>query len=344
MANIVLPQSEAKDAAYTLALVSQYAGYIGVLVYNAISLELPSGRKLRASTLQLIVCSCLIFLSPTISFFLLLLLRFALIRGGSTKPDLSERKTILFLVFLILVVMLYVVNNADVVDYIFLILLFALSPLYLAGKQSFWLPTVKISEMSQASIPHVLVNILCRTSYDLYLLMVSVSILYLASNYLELSQALDFIKIYSVVGVSGMFVAAIEGKVLSRVEVSAAQISIVVVLISCILSGLFVMCWLLVVENLSISVAILATIGAIMGVLVGHIGASLRRDADPVLIFKTTAITTCTLVALMAVFVTNMSHNINTLLFLMVINLIMLYLSLLVVQNLIKKRLCAVRI
>lgn len=282
LAATYLPEHAGAEVSYAIYLAQLWAGIFGVVFYNVVRLEEPaSGAEFRVRWYWLIIPALLSLLWLNTALFLLLVLRFAIVRG--TSVPLALRTSWVAGGALVTLSGAAAVAAVGFEQYHFYALLactLSLLIAFMTWRHQVW--TV---------LPHTLVStlltrkgffgrVLLRSSLDIYIFSVSAVLLYIVMHTTTPAISADFVKIYSAMAIANLFVVVIEGRVLNtsgRVEaigpVTAAGMAAV--------SFAAVFAWTTFLIHAPILAGLCAASGAAFAVINGNLLARIRRLGSP---------------------------------------------------------------
>ncbi len=184
-----------------IMVVNNLSGFVGVIVYNVVRPEWPTvGRCYNLSFKWLIFGCVLIPIYPLAAIFYFSFIRFGSIRSPQCRGNLAYRNIISWL----FLPNLFFILEVGCRPYIICSIIVAVNIgiLSLSGINSFWLPACRIVSIESVVIGAK--SLFNRLSLEVVLSLMPACILIAAESVMSNDEHIIFLKLFSILGVSGV--------------------------------------------------------------------------------------------------------------------------------------------
>ena len=279
LAATYLPAAVGSSVSFSIYFAQLWSGIACIIFYNIVRLEdAQSGKEflLRWSWLLSAILLAIIWLNA--GLFLILAIRFGIIRGS--KPTELYSRSLAFAAFLVLVIIICAVLalNLDVRHFYPLgACLFSLLLALATGRHRIWVPLPKKIFSIAFHRPEYITRTLRRATLDIYIFLVSLILLFVIRYSSSANVSAEFLKIYSAMAIAGLFVTVIESRVLNPAQNISSQFGWKICTVMSVFSFISVLLWCLLAIKVSYPGSFFASAGAACAIFSGNFLAKIRR-------------------------------------------------------------------
>lgn len=338
--NLHFPPNLAASLSYTISSGYLIGGLVGLFVLNGLRFEADAYLTTQKLNFTLIFFTALLFLwSPIATIAVMSFARMSLSRNTNINFNYKTSLNIV-LTFLGSFLVLLVFKNF-MVEYFdpYLMVPYAgasatIIILVLSGRSIFFVPSFKNIVNSKKSYLPTLISLTSRLSYDLVLFTVSLAAITIVKSTLPDNLVSKFFVIYSIMGLSGVIVNAIESKLLGFADFEKNIILVKSIMPVLLISSFTVpFFWLLIVLEINFFISLLAGLAGVVGILIGKEGILLRRSSNAAKILKSSSIMFLLYFCVMIIYLLRQDYVLETFLCFYVMSLWLCFFYLRVVRN-----------
>lgn len=272
LSDYYLNSENALFASYIILNSKLISGLLGIFVFNILKFEyIEKGIIYNPNNRIFLILGFLYLFSPFAFLIAAIFLRFSIIRGERRENPIVLKAvaqfTIIILMSFFIRYLFLPKSNLSLDFYILIIGVFLLITCFLTAKLNLWIINpIELINKSSKGFGDQFKKIFFRLLLDVYIFLISVIILYIAKNMSSTEESNFFVKIYSTMGISGVFITIIESRIyLLKSKEYANLINV----ISAFLVLFFILLWAHLVLKCPMLEAVMAGVAGFAGIFLG---------------------------------------------------------------------------